>query len=211
MPIKSEEPVSKRDPLAEPWHPLENLRQQIDHLFEDFSRSPLHLPFGRRVFDVEPFWRRELIGRGMPAVDITEKEKSFEISAELPGMDEKNIEIKLSNGNLVIRGEKKEETEEKKKDYYLSERHYGSFERIFNLPKGVDADKIEASFSKGVLTISMPKKPEAIKPEKASRSKPVEPAGDEAPARPAQEPFLPVSRVAKSSRGGSPERCWAPD
>ena len=81
-------------------------------------------------------------------------------------MDEKNIEIKLSNGNMIIRGEKREEAEEKKKDYYLSERHYGSFERIFNLPKGVDPDKIDAPFSKGVLTINLPKKPEAIKPEK---------------------------------------------
>jgi HSP20 family protein len=105
-------------------------------------------------------------------VDIAEKEKSFEVTAELPGMDEKDIEIKLSNGNMIIRGEKRQEKEEKKEDYYLSERHYGSFERIFNLPKGVDADKIEASFSKGVLTISLPKKPEAIKPEKTIPVKP---------------------------------------
>lgn len=167
MPVTRDEPASKSPAALEPWHRLDSLRRQVDHLFEDFTRSPLHLPFGRRVFDVEPFWRRELGFRGMPAVDIAEKEKSFEITAELPGMDEKNIEIKLSNGNLVIKGEKKEETEEKKKDYYLSERHYGAFERIFNLPKGVDADKIEASFSKGVLTISLPKKPEAIKPEKS--------------------------------------------
>ena len=149
MPVKVSDTENKRSALAAPWHPLANLRQQIDHLFEDFSLSPLQMPFGRRMFDVEPFFRRELMGHGIPAVDIAEKEKSFEITAELPGM-----------------GEKREETEEKKKDYYLSERHYGSFERIFNLPKGVDADKIEASFSKGVLTISMPKKPEAIKPEK---------------------------------------------
>ena len=86
-------------------------------------------------------------------------------------MDEKNIEIKLSNGNLLIRGEKKEETEEKKKDYYLSERRYGTFERRFNLPKGVDAEHIEARFSKGVLTVSLPKKPEAIKPERSIKIK----------------------------------------
>lgn len=163
MPIVRDEPADKSPSLPEHWN---NLRRQIDHLFEDFARSPLHLPFGRRGFDVEPFRQHELSLRGIPAVDITEKEKSFEITAELPGMDEKNIEIKLSNGNLVIKGEKKEATEEKRKDYYLSERHYGSFERIFSLPKGVDVDKIEASFAKGVLTVSMPKKPEAIKPEK---------------------------------------------
>ena len=72
----------------------------------------------------------------------------------------------LSNGNLIIKGEKKEDKEEKRKGYHLSERHYGAFERMFNLPKGVDADKIEASFSKGVLSISLPKKPEAMKADK---------------------------------------------
>lgn len=166
MPIKTEDASSKSSEVSESWHPLETLRQQIDSLFDDFSHGSLRLPFGRRVLDVEPFLRRELLGKAVPAVDIAEKEKSFEVTAELPGMDEKDIEIKLSNGNLVIKGEKKEEREEKRKDYYLSERHYGSFERMFNLPKGVDPDKIEAHFSKGLLTINMPKKPEAIKPEK---------------------------------------------
>ena len=86
-------------------------------------------------------------------------------AAELPGMDEKNIEVKVVNGNLTIKGEKQEEKEEKK-DYYLHERHFGSFERSFEVPDGVDADKIEASFKKGVLTVTLPKKPEAQKPEK---------------------------------------------
>lgn len=166
LPVKSEEASSKSPSLAEPRHLFENLRRQVDHLFDDVTRGPLHLPFGRRSFEVEPFWRRELIGQTMPAVDIAEKEKSFEITAELPGMDEKDIEIKLSNGNLIIRGEKNEETEEKKKGYYLSERHYGSFERIFSLPKGIDSEQIAAHYSKGLLSISLPKKPEAIKPEK---------------------------------------------
>ncbi len=166
MPIKTEDTSGKSSELTEPWHPLETLRQQIDSLFDDFSRGSLRLPFGRRILDVEPFLRRELLGKAVPAVDISEKERSFELTAELPGMDEKDIEIKLSNGNLVIKGEKKEEREEKRQDYYLSERHYGSFERMFNLPQGVDPENIEARFSKGVLTINMPKKPEAIKPEK---------------------------------------------
>ncbi len=81
-------------------------------------------------------------------------------------MDEKNIEVKLANGGLTIRGEKAEEKEEKKKDYYLHERRFGSFERCFAVPEGVDTDKIEANFRKGVLTVTLPKKPEAIKPEK---------------------------------------------
>jgi HSP20 family protein len=165
-PIENADNPAKGLSRADLRHPLENLRRQVDRLFEDFHIGGLHLPFTRSAFDVEPVWRRELLGHSMPAVDITEKEKSFEITAELPGMDEKNIEIKLTNGNMLIRGEKTEEIEEKKKDYYLSERHYGSFERIFSLPKGIDAERIEASFSKGVLTVTLPKKPEAIKPEK---------------------------------------------
>jgi HSP20 family protein len=148
------------------WRPLDKLRQQVDHLFEDFNRGSSLSPFGRGLFDAEPFWRRELIGHGLPAVDIAEKEKSFEITAELPGMDQKNIEIKLTNDSLIIKGEKKEDKEEKGKGYHLSERHYGSFERVFSLPKGVDAEKIAASFNKGVLSITLPKKPEAIKADK---------------------------------------------
>jgi HSP20 family protein len=74
--------------------------------------------------------------------------------------------VKVTNGNLTIKGEKQEEKEEKKKDYYLHERHFGSFERSFDVPEGVDADKIEANFKKGVLTVTLPKKPEAQKPAK---------------------------------------------
>ncbi|HSX88575.1 MAG TPA: Hsp20/alpha crystallin family protein [Pseudomonas sp.] len=165
LPVKSEETPTKSPALAEPRNLFESLRRQVDHLFDDFTRAPLHLPFGRRAFEAEPFWRRELIGQSVPAVDIAEKEKSFEITAELPGMDEKDIEIKVSNGTLIIKGEKNQETEEKKKDYYLSERHYGSFERIFSLPPGIDTEQIAAQYSKGLLSISLPKKPEASKPE----------------------------------------------
>ena len=101
-----------------------------------------------------------------PAVDVVESEKAYEVTAELPGMDEKNIEVKVANGNLTIKGEKQEEKEEKKKDYYLQERHYGSFERSFEMPENVDPDKIEAIFKKGVLTVTLPKKAEAQKPAK---------------------------------------------
>ncbi len=78
-------------------------------------------------------------------------------------MDQNNIEAELSNGALTIKGEKRQETEEKKKNYYLSERNYGSFERSFQVPDSVDADKIEAAFSKGVLTVTLPKTAEARK------------------------------------------------
>ncbi|MGF6092674.1 Hsp20/alpha crystallin family protein [Pseudomonas sp. 18173] len=166
MPIKNDDKASQHPVSTDFWRPLEKLRQQVDHLFEDFHHGSSLSPFSRGLFDVEPYWRRHFISHRLPAVDITEEDKSFEITAELPGMDQKNIEIKLSNGSLIIKGEKKEDKEEKRKGYHLSERHYGSFERVFNLPKGVDAEKIEASFSKGVLSISLPKKPEAMKADK---------------------------------------------
>ena len=167
MPVHTDDKKTDQQPIAtDPWRPLEKLRQQVDHLFEDFNRGSMLTPFRRGLFDVEPFWNREFIGRSVPAVDITEKDESFEITAELPGMDQENIDIKLSNGNLIIKGEKKEDKEEKSKGYHLSERHYGSFQRAFSLPKGVDTDKIEANFSKGVLSISLPKKPEAMNADK---------------------------------------------
>ena len=102
----------------------------------------------------------------VPAVDVVEKDNAYEVTAELPGMDEKDIEVKLANGGLTIKGEKQEEKEEKRKDYHVHERTFGSFERYFTVPEWVDRDKIEASFKKGVLTVTFPKKPEAIKPEK---------------------------------------------
>lgn len=165
LPVKQEkagEPTS----LMPGWRPFESLRREIDRLFEDFDTGFWRSPFRRSVFEPEPFWRHELSWAAAPAVDVAESEKAYEITAELPGMDEKNIELKLANGNLTIKGEKKEEKEEKKKDYYLHERHYGSFERSFRVPEGVDTDKIEATFKKGVLTVTLPKKPEAQKPQK---------------------------------------------
>jgi HSP20 family protein len=146
--------------------PFESLRREIDRLFEDFDWGFWGSPFRRSMFATEPFWRRELTWGAAPAVDIAESDKAYEITAELPGLDEKTIEVKLANGTLTIKGEKQEEKEEKKKDYYLHERHFGSFERCFGVPEGVDADKIEASFKKGVLTVTLPKTPEAQKAEK---------------------------------------------
>ena len=83
-------------------------------------------------------------------------------------MDEKNIEVKFADGVLTIKGEKKDEKEEKKKDYYLSERSYGSFQRSFQVPDGVDTDKIEATFKKGVLTVALPKSVRRKRPPRRS-------------------------------------------
>jgi HSP20 family protein len=147
------------------WHPFESFRQEIDRLFDDFGLG-FRWPFRRSLFAAEPLFRRELTWPKMPAVDVVESEKAYEITADLPGMDEKNIEVKVADGVLTIKGEKQEEKEEKKKDYYLQERSFGSFQRSFELPDSVDPDKIEASFKKGVLTVTLPKKPEAQKPAK---------------------------------------------
>ena len=165
LPMKQEK-TSARASAVEAWHPFDALRCGVDQLFDDFGQNFWPLPTRRSIFGFEPLWRREAIWEAAPAVDVVEGEKAYEITAELPGMDEKNIEVKVANGNLTIKGEKQEEKEEKKKDYYLHERHFGSFERSFDVPEGVDADKIEANFKKGILTVTLPKKPEAQKPAK---------------------------------------------
>jgi HSP20 family protein len=81
-------------------------------------------------------------------------------------MDEKNIEVKIANGMLTIKGEKQEDKEEEKQDYYVRERSFGSFERTLPVPDGVDLDKVDASFKSGVLTVALPKTAEAQKAEK---------------------------------------------
>ena len=165
LPAKPEEKSAEARTTLQPWQPLEALHRQIDRLFDDFNGGFWGSPFRRSALTAPP-WRRALSWGGAPAVDVVETEKSYEITVELPGLDEKNVEVKVANGGLTINGEKQEEKEEKKKDYYLHERHFGSFERSFQIPEGVDVDKIEASFKKGVLNVTLPKKPAAQKPEK---------------------------------------------
>jgi HSP20 family protein len=161
----SQEKAAEGVPSLREWWPIENLRREMNSLLDDVGRGSWRLPFRRSIFDMEPLWR-EMTWSTMPAIDIVEKEKAYEITAELPGMDSSNIEVKLANGAVAIRGEKTEEKEEKKKDYHLSERRYGSFERRFQVPQGVAGDKIEASFKKGVLTVILPTSAEAEASEK---------------------------------------------
>ena len=149
-----------------PRRPLESLRQEIDRLFADFGVGSWRSPFRSSLFDMDPFRRATAAFSGVPAVDVAETEKGYKVVAELPGMDEKNIEVKVANGILTISGQKREEKEEKKKDYYVRERRFGSFERTFQVPDGVDLDRVDASFKKGVLTVTMPKTAEAQKAEK---------------------------------------------
>lgn len=166
LPVRSKETEAEGGPAFRDWWPPESLRREMESLFGEFGRGLPRIPLRRSIFDMEPLWQREMARVTTPAVDIVEKDTAYEVTVELPGMDESNIELKLSNGALTIRGEKKEEKEEKKKDYYLSERRYGSFERRFQVPQGVDTGKIEASFKKGVLTVTLPKTHEARAQEK---------------------------------------------
>jgi HSP20 family protein len=171
-PVQGESKKAEQGVAPREWRPFETLRREIDRLFDDFGGGFLRSPFRRSVFEMEPFWRRELTWTTTPAMDVAETEKAYEITAELPGMSESDVEVVASNGVLTIKGEKKEEREEKKKDYYLSERRYGSFARRLQIPEDVDADKIEAAFKKGILTVTLPKKPEAQKPAKKIEVKP---------------------------------------
>lgn len=164
LPIKREK-ASETTGRTNLWQPLESLREEVDRLFDDFGRG-LWQPFGRSLFAAEPLLAREPKWATVPVVDVVEGEKAFELTAELPGIDEKQVEVKVVDGTLTIKGEKQEQKEEKKKDYYLQERRFGLFERSFDLPETVDADRIEAAFKKGVLTLTLPKKPEAQKPAK---------------------------------------------
>jgi len=153
LPVKTEKSSVGAPQL---WRPFESLRREIDHLFDDFGRD----------FWRAPFRQMEKAFGAMPAVDVTETDGGLEVTAELPGIDEKNIEVKLANHTLTIKAEKRDEKEETKKDYYMRERSFGSFQRSFTLPEGVDTDKIEASFKNGVLTVTLPKTAEAKKAEK---------------------------------------------
>jgi HSP20 family protein len=144
---------------------FDTLRREIDRLFDDFRPMGWRLPF-RRPSAFELTWPHPEGWQVAPAIDMVEKDDAFEITAELPGLDEKNVEIKLSNGVLTIKGEKKDEKEEREKEYYLSERRYGSFQRTFRVPDAVEVEKIDASFRKGVLTVTLPKSPTAKQSEK---------------------------------------------
>ena len=128
---------------ARPWRSL-NL---FDAFFND-SRLPAAVGNGSAV-------------NYSPRIDVKESEAAYEISAELPGLEEKDVEITVADGILTLKGEKSAEKEEQDDNYYRKERVYGSFERSFRLPDEVEADKVEANFKNGVLTVGLPKSEEA--------------------------------------------------
>lgn len=157
LPVKTEGKSAPPSLLPE-WRPFESLRREIDQLFDNFHTGFWRAPSMPTLFDARV--------AGAPAVDFAEHDKAYEVTAELPGLDAADIDIKFAHDMLTISGEKKEEKQEKKKDYYLSERRYGSFQRSFQLPEGIDSDKIEAKFDKGVLKVTLPKTEKAQNHEK---------------------------------------------
>ena len=134
----------KWDPMAE----IVSLRKQMDNLMESF-------------WGEEPFWTREI--KWAPAFDLIEGKDEIIVQVDIPGMDKEDLSVSLSENNLLIKGERKEEKEEKDKHYHRKERRHGSFQRIVTLPVTVDAKKISAEYNNGVLKVHLPKK-EDVKP-----------------------------------------------
>jgi HSP20 family protein len=148
----------KETKAVTPWRPFMDLtrwERDMDRIMEDF--------FGRRM---RPWWperwsRREVMELEAPAVDLFEDKNDIVVKVELPGMEKENVEVKLTDHMLTIKGEKKKEEEIKEENYYRSERSYGSFIRTLELPADVHADKVKASFKNGILEVRLPKTEEA--------------------------------------------------
>jgi HSP20 family protein len=138
----------------EEYHPFSLLRQEMNTLFDNFLSG----------FELEPFKGR--FGAFSPSIDVKESEKDISVTAELPGIDDKDIDVSLTRDSLTLKGEKKEEKEEKGKDFYRMERSFGTFTRTIPLPSEIDTDKVKAEFKKGVLTVTLPKTAKAIKEKK---------------------------------------------
>ncbi len=128
--------------------PLRLFHREIDRVFDSFFR-------GGPLFE----GAEDLSGRG-PRLDVAETDHDIQITAELPGVDEKDVEVTLWDDTLRIKGEKRAEKKEKEQNYHLTERSYGAFERVIPLPYNLDPDSVDAKFAKGVLTVILPKPPE---------------------------------------------------
>ena len=155
--IKKQEPGGATAPRYR--DPFVEMRTEMDRVFDSFLGRSL---FGRPAL----FARTEAAATVAPDIDIRENEKEIVVEAELPGIDEKDIEILVRDGVLTLKGQKKSERDEKKENYHLVERSYGSFERSFRLPDSTDEAQIKADFNKGVLRVVVPKRAEAVKSEK---------------------------------------------
>jgi HSP20 family protein len=158
--VKQTAPVPTEAP--DPWR---SLRTEMDRLFDRFTAG-WSMPSLRRVFDEPAFRYGGPLNLPTPAVDVSEDAAAYKVTAELPGMSENDIEVVLSGDTLTLKGEKRQEKEQKDANRYLSERSYGAFQRSFYVPEGVDRDKIAADFSKGVLTLTLPKTAKAVEQRK---------------------------------------------
>lgn len=127
-------------------HPMAELQRQMNQVFESFW-SRMDRPFAGGGW---PF------GEQGPRSDVVETEQGIEVTVELPGMEQKDVEVSLAGDALTIKGEKKVERQDEKKGYYVSERSYGAVYRTIPLPPGVDTEKADASFKNGVLTVKIP-------------------------------------------------------
>jgi HSP20 family protein len=143
----------------DPYKDIVTLRDRMNRLFEDMSGP-------------KPEEKNIMAGAWAPSVDIYENENEVVLAAEIPGVDEKDVEIKVEDNNLTLRGERKFEKETKEENYHRIERSYGSFFRSFSLPSYIDQDRIEAEHENGVLKIRMPKRVE-LKPRKVKILTPV--------------------------------------
>jgi HSP20 family protein len=145
----------------DPFRDLITLREKMNRLFEDAVTSR-----GEEKDLISSTWS--------PAVDIYENENELVLTAEVPGLEEKDVEIKIEDNTLSVRGERKFEKETKEENYHRIERSYGTFFRSFTLPNYIDQDKIQAEHENGVLKITMPKRTE-LKPRKVKIIKPAQP------------------------------------
>ncbi len=134
--------------------PVDQLHRDIDGLFEDMYRGFGLAPW---VSDM-PLMPRLNEGILKPTLDLGASDDAYTVSVEVPGVDEKDVHLEIADDTLTIRGEKKQEKEDKAKDFYRMERSYGAFQRVLSLPEDVDQDGIQAKFKKGVLTVTLPRK-----------------------------------------------------
>ncbi len=145
--VPTQEAVARQH-RVQAMHPMAVFRHHMDDLFTDF--------LGLRPWGDQTRFER-FVPAISPHVEVTETDDAYRVAAELPGLDEKDVEVLLEDQCLIIRGEKREEKDEKRKNYHLTERRYGTFQRTFTLPPTADAGKIAADFKKGVLNVTIPK------------------------------------------------------
>ena len=152
--------VARREGQRQParaTHPLFGLRDEIDTLFDRFFSGSLLGPFAG--LEAQPL--RQSFGGVLPKVDVSESDSEIQIVAELPGLKQDEVELSLEEGVLTLRGETRASREERDKQYHLSERSYGRFERSFRLPETIDRERISANFDNGLLTVTLPKSAKA--------------------------------------------------